>query len=64
MTDAQIAIEAMDLLRRSSTTVSRERVQEWLATRDPDVLSVVYEAVTTALKDAYAEACESSRDIG
>jgi hypothetical protein len=46
MTDGHVAIEAMDLLLRNSARVSGSRVSEWLATRDPDVLSVVYEAVS------------------
>ncbi len=48
MTHGQVAIEAMDLLCRSSARVPGSRIREWLATRDPDVLSVVYEAVTRA----------------
>ncbi len=48
MTDGHVAIEAMDLLLRTSATVSGSRVKEWLAARDPDVLSVVYEAVSKA----------------
>jgi hypothetical protein len=48
MTDGHVAIEAMDLLLRNSASVSGSRVKEWLAARDPDVLSVVYEAVSKA----------------
>lgn len=48
MTDGHVAIEAMDLLLRTSATVSGSRVKEWIAARDPDVLSVVYEAVSKA----------------
>lgn len=49
MTDGHIAIEAMDLLLRDSARVSGSRVKEWLATRDPDVLSAVYLAVSKRL---------------
>lgn len=48
MTDGQVAIEAMDLLLRSSARISGSRVSAWLVTRDPDVLSVVYESVSKA----------------
>jgi hypothetical protein len=48
MTDGHVAIEAMDLLLRGSSTVSGTRVEEWLVTRDPDVLSVIYEAIAGA----------------
>jgi hypothetical protein len=46
MTDAQVAIEAMDLLLRDGATVPASRVKEWLTTQDPDALSVVYEAIS------------------
>ena len=48
MTDSRIAIEAMDLLLRSDARVLGSRLDEWLTTNDPDVLSVVYLAISRA----------------
>ena len=48
MTDSRIAIEAMDLLLRPDARVPGTRLVDWLTSNEPEVLSVVYLAISRA----------------